>query len=1237
MKKKLLISGIIMLSFVLLILSLLITTYFSETIQTHIIKFALKQYNRSIPGEIRFKEFNGNIFQKFTFHHLSIHFQQQEILHLKSLSVQYNTKSGHPFAHFKNLRSNQITINQIHLDSLYTHITSNPDSSLNIIEALKPIRQSANKETKQSNFTVNLPDIQFKNSLIHYQKLNSINRQDYTFHHLNFHSSVKLNNGEISAHIHNAGFSYNKIPVKLKEVSFKQDSENLYAKMMQIDFGNSQITGQFSQNTQKKEFQIHINHLDTHDISQFSRTPLLPGIASIKIMGSQEKNILYAQAFMSTEQGNLDIKLKSLNLQKQKADFLLTFNHFNPLQFTHEEQLLLDGQAEISIQNFNVLKSKLKADLRFNQIQFQDYQLTKLMTQIEKENNQAVMTLFSNIATPMNHQRPFELFTQLKLQHLFNIDQKLNQNMGYEGWSSFRKINPGDFFKHEKLNDSIDLELSFRGKGLNPEKAGLTAELNISGFSKDHLAGFDDFKLKIDKQNRTISANLHLNNIKYDSLKVSNFHLYSEINTDFSSPIFIKHPTHARLTFQDIRFNNNRVNELILISQSEQNNKTSNSFLINSSLSAFAGDSLNLNTNFTFNPLNFSEVLINELDILFKHIRLKNKSQAKLILNKPDYAIEDLKIAINKGHLDIDAQFKEPDQIQADIGIKEFLLSDFNTFIRGIHIEKGIMNWDIKIANTIENPLINSEMSLNNLIINTDSDSINTPPFEIDRIRLKLNQDTENTFLNTNLKIKNESILLSGTLPLYINHKNIINKQIPDKSKIFNLQLQTGNTNLSQFSHYLKPKASIRGMLNSSIRFYNTLTDIKTEGQLTVHQGQFQYPEFGTLLNDINISIRFNPNKIMLDSLVLKAGKGFVTADGIAFISLKNGFSLDSLDFGLLANQAQLLQSPALESKLNALLYLSGDQNSLMLSGRSELNDTKINIDKLLRFNSSIELTPPLLLKSQIPDKDSIHTRKTISLPQADKIGMNVLVTIPKNTWIKGKDMNIETTGSVQLIREDKQIILNGQIQLLRGYYSLYGKRFDIESAVITFKDNKEFNPDLDIKARYRFREGNERRILILTVGGTIKQPQLAFILDGEEISEPDAISYILFGRNMAQLSRQEKSSVNNEFNAGNLAASLLINSLTNQINDRIKDILHLDLVDITGSNQYGNTEIQIGKYFGERLFLSYFREFNVREVNATQQETMKKKYQISKNLYLQSQQLSNQSSGIDLIFKWEK
>src|SRR5690554_2483505 len=148
-------------------------------------------------------------------------------------------------------------------------------------------------------------------------------------------------------------------------------------------------------------------------------------------------------------------------------------------------------------------------------------------------------------------------------------------------------------------------------------------------------------------------------------------------------------------------------------------------------------------------------------------------------------------------------------------------------------------------------------------------------------------------------------------------------------------------------------------------------------------------------------------------------------------------------------------------------------------------------------------------------------------------------------TWISGKDMNFELTGLLHATSEKENIFIDGEVEILRGHYSLYGKRFNIEDAKIIFINDKDLNPVLDIKASYKFREENNRRTLYLLISGNLHSPSLSFILDSEQISEADAVSYIIFGKNMNELSNREQSSVGNEISAESIATSLLLNNIT--------------------------------------------------------------------------------------------
>lgn len=120
-------------------------------------------------------------------------------------------------------------------------------------------------------------------------------------------------------------------------------------------------------------------------------------------------------------------------------------------------------------------------------------------------------------------------------------------------------------------------------------------------------------------------------------------------------------------------------------------------------------------------------------------------------------------------------------------------------------------------------------------------------------------------------------------------------------------------------------------------------------------------------------------------------------------------------------------------------------------------------------------------------------------------------VELPRNTWIRSPDMQMELYGNLDVVKNSDIFELFGSAGIHRGYYTLYGKRFAIKEGELTFSGGEEFNPLINLKAAYTFRDKNKnKKILTLIVGGSLNDPDIAFELDGSSIPEADAMAYLL-------------------------------------------------------------------------------------------------------------------------------
>jgi autotransporter translocation and assembly factor TamB len=251
-----------------------------------------------------------------------------------------------------------------------------------------------------------------------------------------------------------------------------------------------------------------------------------------------------------------------------------------------------------------------------------------------------------------------------------------------------------------------------------------------------------------------------------------------------------------------------------------------------------------------------------------------------------------------------------------------------------------------------------------------------------------------------------------------------------------------------------------------------------------------------------------------------------------------------------------------------------------------------------------------------------------------DRVSGNVNIKLPRNTWLKGPNWRMELDGNLELVKQANLVRLFGNIGIVRGNYDLMGRRFNIKEGRLTFKGEEEFNPEIVLEAELEMRTGNrDRKLLVLYLSGEIKNPVYRFTLDGREISEADAVSYVVTGRSVDELSFGEQTGLNES----SLATDLTSGLLTRQLNEQIGEDLNLDYLELKGSNNWQSATFVVGKYLTNELFVSYQREFGDSGNQDVAPELVTVEYEVTRNIYLQLIEGDSKARGVDIIFKVER
>lgn len=566
--------------------------------------------------------------------------------------------------------------------------------------------------------------------------------------------------------------------------------------------------------------------------------------------------------------------------------------------------------------------------------------------------------------------------------------------------------------------------------------------------------------------------------------------------------------------------------------------------------------------------------------------------------------------------------------------ISKLNLEPFLGLIPGPLLQQAILDLDAHLRGTMSMPELGGVLSLSSgRLKGVDFDLLKAKFDYLDRQlnwQLRLRQ-------NTRRGLESEGFVPIDLALAETRQRLIYEKPLQVRIVLDTLDLQT----LEPFSDQIRIQG---GKAFGQLLIENTLENIRPIGEFIVSGAELKLPAYGVDYKDMHMTVKVDSTHIYLQNLRTKSERGYLAATGVLDFdrNILNG-EFKSTQVKLVADQFTVVNSRDYQATLGADLQLTGPVRTPQLNGTIQVLRSRWYLPAFMAGNASEdEWAQPMLVQAQPDTGAAKELAAELSLPDMlDNLKVNASIEISKNTWLKSPEINLEIAGELTVIkRQQANFELFGTIRVLRGAYNLYGKRFVINKGNLSFEGGPDFNPGLELEASHVFRAANtEKKSLTLLLSGKALNPIIKFTLDGSEISEGNAIAYLVLGRSLEELTHSERSTLAQEsgFNPGSAASNILTSLVANEVSKLIGSKLNLDVIEFKGEENWQQATFVIGKYLTNDLFFSYQKEFSTSQTNEIVPMQVTLEYEINRNLFLQLTKGSEKNTGFDLIFKLQK
>jgi len=293
-----------------------------------------------------------------------------------------------------------------------------------------------------------------------------------------------------------------------------------------------------------------------------------------------------------------------------------------------------------------------------------------------------------------------------------------------------------------------------------------------------------------------------------------------------------------------------------------------------------------------------------------------------------------------------------------------------------------------------------------------------------------------------------------------------------------------------------------------------------------------------------------------------------------------------------ISGQTSLVPSAALESDIDISITDASFDNGLVsakfgaalklagalarggqISGSANINQANISIPETL---------PNAVAAIDVVHKDASSTVKQqaaeLAPPANDNasssaIRLNIDVNAPRQIYIRGRGLDAELGGNLNVRGDTGQPKVSGQISMLRGRMDVLTKRFDFDTGQVVFSGPAD--PTLNFAASTK----NDGNTYTIAVQGLASAPEFAFSAI-PTVPQDEIVAKIFFGKSLSDLSAIQLAQL-----AGAIATLSGTGSGPGLL-DRIRNLAGLDNIDIK-SNDAGETTVGVGAYLNQRTYLN--------------------------------------------------
>jgi hypothetical protein len=434
------------------------------------------------------------------------------------------------------------------------------------------------------------------------------------------------------------------------------------------------------------------------------------------------------------------------------------------------------------------------------------------------------------------------------------------------------------------------------------------------------------------------------------------------------------------------------------------------------------------------------------------------------------------------------------------------------------------------------------------------------------------------------------------------------------------LDLHFQSTLAATWAELFLPGAKVQGSLDLLGTLRGTPGDPRLNGEGTLHDAQLIVPNVAQAFEDVNASLRFNRDSVVLDDLGARFGGGSLRASGSVTLPGPGRELAYRLD--VFAQDVSFRFPDFLLNRGNADVHLvSAGNGSRQITGGVELRRSL--------YVEDITVDPLRLLQQALLQRQRLQVAETDDFLSTTQLALNV--TGPDALRVRNNLANLQGDVKLTIGGSLARPVVFGDVDVNPGGTLVFNdNQYEVLRGKLTFGSTTKVDPVIDLVAQTEIQGFN----ITLNVNGTIERPNVHFSSDAN-LADLEIVSLVATGqRPSPEAGYAPPPSPDQQVAPTEVARQFLYGQAASALTKRVGTLFGFDRFRIDPLTSAGQPISGVGFTVGKRLSKDVFVTYSYDPTN-NRQSIVQVEWQLRKNVTLVLTQVGDGTYTVDA--QWER